>query len=71
MAAYLKWPDARLRAYLREHGVSEDYIPGDRPSLLRTFATSYIKFLLTGLLQRKHVSDGSNLKTAPKLSSAR
>ena len=45
MAAYLKWPDARLRAYLREHGVSEDYIPGDRPSLLRTFATSHIEFL--------------------------
>ena len=39
LAAYLTWPDARLRAYLRQQGVSEEYIPGDRPSLLRTFAT--------------------------------
>jgi hypothetical protein len=34
-AAYLTWPDARLRAYLREHGVSEDFVPGGRPGLLR------------------------------------
>lgn len=55
LAAYLTWPDARLRAYLREQGVSEDYIPGDRPSLLRTFATWYLKFytiLLTHLYRR-------------------
>ena len=39
LAADLTWPDARLRAYLREQGVSEKYIPGDRPSLLRTFVT--------------------------------
>ena len=35
MAEYLVWPDARLRAYLREHGVSEAHLPGDRPGLLR------------------------------------
>jgi len=35
MAAYLTWPDARLRAYLRERGISEEHIPGDRPSLLQ------------------------------------
>ena len=35
VAEYLTWPDARLRAYLREHGVSEEYLPGDRPGLLR------------------------------------
>lgn len=34
-AAYLAWPDARLRAYLREHGVSEEVVPGDRPGLLQ------------------------------------
>ncbi|EAU87641.2 hypothetical protein CC1G_09102 [Coprinopsis cinerea okayama7 len=34
-AAYLAWPDARLRAYLREHGVSEDLVPGGRPGLLQ------------------------------------
>lgn len=37
LSPYLTWPDARLRAYLREHGLSEEYIPGDRPSLLRKF----------------------------------
>ena len=42
LATYLTWPDARLRAYLREQGVSEDYIPGDRPSLLRTFAAWHL-----------------------------
>jgi hypothetical protein len=34
-AAYLTWPDARLRAYLRDHGVSEDKVPGSRPGLLQ------------------------------------
>ena len=34
-ASYLTWPDARLRAYLREHGLSEDLVPGGRPGLLR------------------------------------
>lgn len=34
-APYLVWPDARLRAYLREHGMSEDALPTSRPSLLR------------------------------------
>ena len=39
LASYLTWPDARLRAYLREQGVSEEHIPADRPNLLRTFDT--------------------------------
>ncbi|KAI6167590.1 hypothetical protein EDD17DRAFT_1750948 [Pisolithus thermaeus] len=34
-ASYLVWPDARLRAYLRERGVSEDALPTDRPGLLQ------------------------------------
>ena len=34
-APYLTWPDARLRAYLREHSISEDALPTSRPSLLR------------------------------------
>ena len=29
------WPDARLRAYLRERGISEDALPTSRPGLLR------------------------------------
>jgi hypothetical protein len=35
MASYLVWPDARLRAYLRERGLSEDALPTGRPNLLR------------------------------------
>ncbi|KAG0702139.1 hypothetical protein DFH29DRAFT_517385 [Suillus ampliporus] len=34
-AAYLVWPDARLRAYLRECGVSETALPTSRPGLLQ------------------------------------
>ncbi|CAE6404769.1 unnamed protein product [Rhizoctonia solani] len=33
-ADYLTWPDARLRAYLRAHGVDEAQIPATRPGLL-------------------------------------
>jgi hypothetical protein len=35
LAPYLTWPDARLRAYLRESGVPEDKIPSSRPGLLQ------------------------------------
>ncbi|KAH7927196.1 hypothetical protein BV22DRAFT_1111238 [Leucogyrophana mollusca] len=34
-ASYLVWPDARLRAYLRERGVSETALPTSRPGLLQ------------------------------------
>ncbi|KIK81108.1 hypothetical protein PAXRUDRAFT_833092 [Paxillus rubicundulus Ve08.2h10] len=34
-ASYLVWPDARLRAYLREQGVSESALPTSRPGLLQ------------------------------------
>ncbi|KAG1854624.1 hypothetical protein F4604DRAFT_1802326 [Suillus subluteus] len=34
-AAYLVWPDARLRAYLREHGINEAALPTNRPGLLQ------------------------------------
>lgn len=36
-AAYLTWPDARLRAYLRARGISEAALPTSRPGLLREF----------------------------------
>lgn len=36
-AAYLSWPDSRLRAYLRGHGISEADLPTSRSRLLRTF----------------------------------
>ena len=31
---YLTWPNARLRAYLRENGISDDTLPTTRPGLL-------------------------------------
>lgn len=34
-ASYLTWPDARLRAYLRSQGMSEEHLPTSRPGLLR------------------------------------
>ncbi|KAK7688573.1 hypothetical protein QCA50_008111 [Cerrena zonata] len=34
-AAYLTWPDARLRAYLRENNLSEESLPTSRPGLLQ------------------------------------
>jgi Putative nuclear envelope organisation protein len=40
-AAYLTWPDARLRAYLRERGVSERALPTSRPGLLRAFISFF------------------------------
>jgi hypothetical protein len=33
--AYLTWPDARLRGYLRAHGVDDSYVPTSRPGLLQ------------------------------------
>lgn len=39
VASYLVWPDARLRAYLRERGISEIALPTSRPGLLRTSET--------------------------------
>lgn len=42
-AAYLTWPDARLRAYLREHGVSEDLVPGGRPGLLQEVRIRWVQ----------------------------
>jgi hypothetical protein len=34
-AGYLTWPDARLRAYLRQNGLSEDMLPTERPGLIQ------------------------------------
>ncbi|THH16226.1 hypothetical protein EW146_g4375 [Bondarzewia mesenterica] len=40
-AAYLAWPDARLRAFLREHGLSEEALPTSRPGLLQEARIRY------------------------------
>ncbi|CDO77473.1 hypothetical protein BN946_scf184902.g7 [Trametes cinnabarina] len=42
-AAYLTWPDARLRAYLREHGVSDDKLPASRPALLQEVRIRWVQ----------------------------
>jgi hypothetical protein len=42
-AAYLTWPDARLRAYLRTHGMPEDGLPTSRPSLLQETRIRYVQ----------------------------
>ncbi|KAF9517416.1 hypothetical protein BS47DRAFT_1359684 [Hydnum rufescens UP504] len=42
-ASYLTWPDARLRAYLREHGVDDAYVPTSRPDLLHEVRIRWIQ----------------------------
>jgi hypothetical protein len=51
-AAYLTWPDARLRAFLRNHGMPEEQLPTSRPGLLRSYQFGYVLFLqcLTDLI---------------------
>lgn len=44
-AAYLTWPDARLRAYLREHGLPEDGLPTSRPGLLRMYPSHSLPYI--------------------------
>jgi hypothetical protein len=41
--SYLVWPDARLRAYLRERGISEDALPTSRPGLLQETRIRWIQ----------------------------
>lgn len=36
-AAYLTWPDTRLRAYLRSKGVEQNTLPKTRDALLSAF----------------------------------
>ncbi|KAJ3780510.1 hypothetical protein GGU11DRAFT_721244 [Lentinula aff. detonsa] len=42
-APYLTWPDARLRAFLRESGVSESMLPTSRPSLLQEVRIRWVR----------------------------
>ena len=41
-SAYLTWPDARLRAYLRAHGLDDAYLPTTRPNLLHEVRIRYV-----------------------------
>ena len=42
-AAYLTWPDARLRGYLRTHGIPEGGLPTSRPGLLQETRIRYVQ----------------------------
>ena len=42
-AAYLTWPDARLRAYLREHGVADAALPIGRAGLLQEVRVRWVE----------------------------
>ncbi|KAF5374052.1 hypothetical protein D9757_010728 [Collybiopsis confluens] len=42
-APYLTWPDARLRAYLRESGISDSNLPTSRPSLLQEVRIRWVQ----------------------------
>ncbi|KAJ3774328.1 hypothetical protein FB446DRAFT_844094 [Lentinula raphanica] len=47
-APYLTWPDARLRAYLRESGVSEGMLPTSRPSLMQEVRIRWVRSTSSG-----------------------
>ncbi|EKM75369.1 hypothetical protein AGABI1DRAFT_79948 [Agaricus bisporus var. burnettii JB137-S8] len=42
-ASYLTWPDARLRAYLRERGVAENELPTNRSGLLQETRVRWVQ----------------------------
>ncbi|CAE6485653.1 unnamed protein product [Rhizoctonia solani] len=42
-ADYLTWPDARLRAYLRAHGVDDSQVPATRPGLLHETRVRWVQ----------------------------
>ncbi|KAJ7222326.1 hypothetical protein GGX14DRAFT_428441 [Mycena pura] len=46
-AAYLTWPDARLRAYLRNHGIEESALPTSRPGLLQETRIRWVQAMTT------------------------
>ena len=56
-AAYLTWPDARLRAYLRTHGIPEDGLPTTRPNLLQETRIRYVQTTNSGQAFLNRVRD--------------
>ncbi|KAJ7796624.1 hypothetical protein B0H13DRAFT_2169567 [Mycena leptocephala] len=57
-AAYLTWPDARLRAYLRNHGIDESALPTSRPSLLQETRIRWVQTQTTFERLRDFVNSG-------------
>ncbi|KAJ7160979.1 hypothetical protein C8R46DRAFT_1000948 [Mycena filopes] len=57
-ATYLTWPDARLRAYLRNHGLDESALPTSRPGLLQETRIRWIQTQTTFERIRDVVNSG-------------
>ncbi|KAK7055434.1 hypothetical protein R3P38DRAFT_2847037 [Favolaschia claudopus] len=57
-ASYLTWPDARLRAYLRNRGLSEEGLPTSRPGLLQETRIRWVQAQTTFEKIRAYVNSG-------------
>ncbi|KAF7297330.1 hypothetical protein MIND_00966300 [Mycena indigotica] len=57
-ASYLTWPDARLRAYLRNHGIDESALPTSRPGLLQETRIRWVQTMTTFERIREIVNSG-------------
>ncbi|KAJ7452117.1 hypothetical protein B0H11DRAFT_2074356 [Mycena galericulata] len=57
-AAYLTWPDARLRAYLRNHNLDESALPTSRPGLLQETRIRWVQTQTTFERIREIVDSG-------------
>jgi len=65
-SAYLTWPDARLRAYLRAHGLDDAYLPTTRPGLLHQVRIRWIQTTnrVEALLQKIRDAIAHSMETA-------
>jgi len=65
-AEYLTWPDARLRAYLRMHGLPESQLPTSRPGLLHEVRIRYViaQTRIDGLIQNIRDAVYGSIETA-------
>ncbi|KAF8192653.1 hypothetical protein K438DRAFT_1674869 [Mycena galopus ATCC 62051] len=57
-ASYLTWPDARLRAYLRNNGLDESALPTSRPGLLQETRIRWVQTQTTFEKIREYVNSG-------------
>ncbi|KAJ7270720.1 hypothetical protein B0H12DRAFT_1008729 [Mycena haematopus] len=57
-AGYLTWPDARLRAYLRNQGIDEDALPTSRPGLLQETRIRWVQTQTRFQQIRDYVNSG-------------
>ncbi|CAK5265989.1 unnamed protein product [Mycena citricolor] len=67
-AAYLTWPDARLRAYLRNRGIDESGLPTSRPGLLQETRIRWVQ-AMTSIERIKELINSGIEITEEKLAS--